>query len=135
MNKDKTTSKKKEKAVESKPVFIERAEFFLEAWIKKDWKGLIQYTQKTWNSQHSPQDTHLKIHLKQYDIKNPAIESHNKIGHSHVQIMFKATMKDEHNKEDIEVSFVFSSICEVAPFKADHSGEWGINPTSIRRIK
>ncbi len=132
--KDTSTSTKK-KASESKPQFIERAEKFLELWTKKDWVGLIQYAQKTWNSRHAPQETHLKIQLGNYDIKSPIITGHKQIGTANVQIEFTATVKMvvEKDKKEEQVKFLINSVCEIAPFKADASGEWGINPTSIRR--
>ena len=131
--KDKSTSTKK-KAPESKPTFIERAEKFLELWAKKDWVELIQYAQKTWNSTHAPQETHLKTQLGNYDIKSPIITGHKQIGAAMIEIQFTATVKmvvNEDKKEE-EIKFLINSVCEIAPFKAHDSGEWGINPTSIR---
>jgi len=121
---------------EAKQILIK----YLSAWKKKDFNLMYEYCQKTWQYNNAIKGKKwLKDIFEQWQIKNYEITKENKISEVmidfeiqiHSKFLLKGTKKTLNKKQIITTRL----IKELAPYKPDEKGGWGINPISQLRTE
>ena len=105
---------------------------FMKAWRKKDFEKMKRYCQKTWIEESK---ISLSEMLKSFELRSWKILKTVGVGETCRDVNLNLTL--ERNGKWIKMSALCKvtarTICEVAPYEPDLSGEWGVNPVSLLR--
>ena len=98
---------------------------FLRTWKKKDFSEMENFIQKTWLA--GTQLMSLDI-FKNLDVRSWKIQKSVKIGEACKDVIVNVTFK-QNGKRKLNIR----TLCEIAPYTPDLSGDWGVNPVSVMR--
>jgi len=97
---------------------------FLANWKKKNWVKMTRYTQLTWRKNHENNIKWLEGWFWKKDLRKWKIVNTKIIGEACKDVYIEIDYGEGVKNIKARV------ICEIAPYKPDIKGIWGVNPIS-----
>lgn len=115
---------------------------YLLAWQKGDWAKMLESTQLAWSSQEKDATEALKSQHELIKLNGAEINGKKDVSELNpsvcqdllATIFYNVPLGDKKFRNVVKKKkIVVRIICEIAPFKPDKKGRWGVNPISALR--
>lgn len=114
--------------------YIKKLRGFLDAWMVKNWQGMIDNSQLTWVNAHKDAILALQQFLSSVKPKKYEIKTCQDITVTAKDIDVALSFKMEGVKKKVfHRTITARVVCEEALNKPSVSGTWGVNPISVLR--
>ena len=104
---------------------------FFESWVKKDYKNINNYIQKTFLNGHDKVFNTFEKIFGKVELSGFYIYDKEIVTNCREEVHFRADVLL--NKKIVNMYGRANTICETAPYAPSPTGQWGVNPISILR--